>query len=63
MKNKLIFNNGTNTLKTFGVIGSDREVLRGLFVDDDTPKLLDKLTNLQKKVIRKMGWNKEQFLK
>jgi hypothetical protein len=59
------FKNGSYNREENGLFGEEDVVLRGLFNDiktDNTPKQFDKLTGLQKKVIRKMGWPKEAFL-
>ncbi len=53
----------TSNKKLVGLLGSEREVLREMFIDEKTPKQFDKLTGMQKKVIRKMGWPKSIFIK
>ena len=56
------FKNGAYNRVKDGLFGKERDVLESLFIDDKTPKTFDKLTGLQKKVIRKMGWDKIHFL-
>jgi hypothetical protein len=61
--NLFTFKNGTYSQKENGLFGTERKVLKSLFNKENEPIHFEKLTGLQKKIIRKMGWPKEAFLK
>ena len=61
--NLFTFKNGTYSQKENGLFGAENDVLKSLFDKEKQPLHFEKLTGLQKKVIRKMGWPKEAFLK
>ena len=67
MKNKrmvkVLRTDGTYTIEKKGLWEKEREVLNTMFSEDKKSIIkFEKLTNLQKKVLRKMNFNKQSFL-
>ena len=60
---KVLRTDGTYTIEKKGLWEKEREVLNKMFSEDKKSIIkFEKLTNLQKKVLRKMNFNKQSFL-
>lgn len=60
---KFSFKDETYTIKKHGLVGKEKEILDGMFTENKKHTVrFEKLNSLQKKVLRKMGFDRSTFL-